>query len=154
MTVEYASTPRARAFKYTKPDFKPGHPTSVVSLARTNRMWARIQVHSKGGEIGLHAHKHLDGFWMVVRGRARFYTDGDVLIADAGPLEGVLLPRGYKYRFEKVGDEDLEILQVESFDVDIPGENSPSDLIVDESYKKPTPSARFDARLPASASQG
>jgi mannose-6-phosphate isomerase-like protein (cupin superfamily) len=147
-----AETPTARAFKYVKPEFQDGHPTSVVSLARTNRMWARIQVHSKGGEIGMHAHKHLDGFWMVIRGRARFYTDGadgeDKLIAEAGPLEGVLLPRGYRYRFEKIGPEDLEILQVESFDVDIPGEDSPRDLIVDSNYKKPVPTARFDARLP------
>jgi mannose-6-phosphate isomerase-like protein (cupin superfamily) len=153
-TIKYdtTTTPTARAFKYTKPEFKSGHPTSVISLARTTRMWARMQVHSKGGEIGLHAHKHLDGFWMVIKGRARFYTDGDVVIADAGPMEGVLLPRGYKYRFEKIGDEDLEILQVESFDIDIPGDDSPADLIVDENYnyKKPIPTARFDARLPAS----
>ena len=155
MTTESTQTPEigdravARAFKYVKPEFKPGHPTSVVSLARTNRMWARVQVHSKGGEIGLHAHKHLDGFWMVVKGRARFYTEGDVVIAEAGPLEGVLLPRGYKYWFEKISDEDLEILQVESFDIDIPGEASPQDLIVDADYTKPIPPARFDARLPA-----
>jgi mannose-6-phosphate isomerase-like protein (cupin superfamily) len=143
-----AETSPARAFKYVKPEFQDGHPTSVVSLARTNRMWARIQVHSKGGEIGLHAHKHLDGFWMVISGRARFYTEGDVVIAEAGPMEGVLLPRGYKYRFEKIGPDDLEILQVESFDIDIPGDDSPQDLIVDATYHKPTPTARFDARLP------
>jgi mannose-6-phosphate isomerase-like protein (cupin superfamily) len=141
-----AETPTARAFSYVKPDFRPGHPTSVVSLARTNRMWARIQVHSKGGEIGMHAHEHLDGFWMVIKGRARFYTEGDVVIAEAGPLEGVTLPRGYKYRFEKIGDEDLEILQVEAFDIDIPGDDSPRDLIVDANYKPATPTARFDAR--------
>jgi len=145
-----ADTPTARAFKYTKPEFQPGHPTSVVSLARTDRMWARMQVHSKGGEIGLHAHKHLDGFWMVIRGRARFYTEGDLVIAEAGPLEGVFLPRGYKYRFEKIGADDLEILQVEVFDVDIPGDDSPRDLIVDANYKSPTPTARFDGRVPVS----
>ena len=139
--------PTARAFKYVKPEFKRGHPTSMVSLARTNRMWARIQVHSKGGEIGLHAHKHLDGFWMVIKGRARFYTEGDVVIAEAGPLEGVLLPRGYWYRFEKIGDEDLEILQVESFDIDVPGEDSPQNLMVNADYKKPTSTTRFDARI-------
>src|SRR5438132_1419936 len=46
----------------------------MVSLARTDIMWARIQVHKKGGQIGMHAHKHLDGFWMIVSGRARFWT--------------------------------------------------------------------------------
>src|SRR5215475_6771570 len=99
MTVEAHATPEASAFRYVKPEFKTGHPTSVISLARTDRMWARVQVHSKGGEIGLHAHKHLDGFWMVLKGHARFYGDGDVIIADAGPNEGVFLPRGYRYRF-------------------------------------------------------
>ena len=73
----------------------------------------------------MQTHKHLDGFWMVLKGRARFNTEGDVVIAETGPLEGVLLPRGYKYWLEKVGEEDLEMLQVESFDIDIPGEASP-----------------------------
>ncbi|MBV8458882.1 MAG: hypothetical protein JO122_19980, partial [Acetobacteraceae bacterium] len=113
------AAPTARAFKYSKPEGKPGHPTSVVSLARTDIMWARIQVHSKGGEIGMHAHEHLDGFWMVVSGRARFYTRDengeDQVIGEAGPLEGFLLPRGFKYKFEKIGPGDLEILQVEAF---------------------------------------
>ena len=121
----------AHAFKYVKPEFPAGKTLTITNLARTDQMLARVQVHSRGGEIQLHAHKHVDGFWMVLKGRARFYTQGDVLIADAGPMEGVLLPRGYKYWFEKAGDEDLEMLQVEAFDMPIGGEDTPKDVVYD-----------------------
>jgi mannose-6-phosphate isomerase-like protein (cupin superfamily) len=48
----------------------------------------------------------------VLAGRARFYTEGDALVADLGRHEGVLIPRGFKYWFEQTGDESLQILQV------------------------------------------
>jgi mannose-6-phosphate isomerase-like protein (cupin superfamily) len=138
----------AHRFKYEKPEFPEGKTMSIVNMARTDHMLARVQVHKRGGEIQLHAHRHVDGFWMVLKGRCKFYTEGDVLIADAGPGEGVLLPRGYQYWFEKEGDEDLEILQVEAFDVAIPGEDTPKDLVDNNYASTPKPIARMDGRLP------
>jgi hypothetical protein len=41
------------------------------------------------------------------------------VFAELGPNEGVLIPRGVKYWFERTGDEPLEILQVECSDVQI-----------------------------------
>jgi hypothetical protein len=84
-------------------------------------MVSLVQVFKKGGgERTLHSHKHFDGFWMVLRGRADFYGEGDVLIASLGPLEGVLVPRELPYWFENGADEDLELLQVEAFDIALP----------------------------------
>jgi mannose-6-phosphate isomerase-like protein (cupin superfamily) len=73
---------------------------------------ADVQVLRGGGETHLHAHPHLDGFWFILKGRARFHGEND-LIGDVGPNEGVLLPRGTKYWFEAVGPEPLQVLQIE-----------------------------------------
>jgi mannose-6-phosphate isomerase-like protein (cupin superfamily) len=59
----------------------------------------------------------MDGVWLVIEGRVRFYTVADKLVAELGKHEGILIPRGYKYWFESVGKEPLHILQFES----IPG---------------------------------
>ena len=50
--------------------------------------------------------------WLVLRGRARFYGPGDVVLGEFGEREGILMPGGARYWFEKAGDGDLEILQI------------------------------------------
>jgi mannose-6-phosphate isomerase-like protein (cupin superfamily) len=89
----------------------------LTRLIRTDIMIGQVQLMRHGGEERLHSHAHLDGLWMVLNGRCRFYGEGDALLADLGKHEGVLIPRGFKYWFESVGDEELELLQVEAFDV-------------------------------------
>lgn len=118
--------PTARVFKYRRPELPEGPMVGkhVTRLARTDRMMANLQVLKSGGETNLHAHRHLDGFWMVMAGRARFYGENDVLVADLGPMEGVLIPRNFRYWFEASGDEPLEILQVESFDMALPDDKA------------------------------
>jgi mannose-6-phosphate isomerase-like protein (cupin superfamily) len=103
------------SFKYVRQSIDEGK--RITILARTPFLIGAMQVVTKGGETNLHAHKHLDGFWMVLSGRARFYSDTDVVFAELAAYEGVLIPRGVKYWFEAVGDEQLEILQVEGSDV-------------------------------------
>ena len=104
----------ATTFKYERPELD--RPKKNVWMCRTDILLATVQVMTKGGETHLHHHKHLDGFWMVLTGHARFYGDGDVLMADIGPNEGVLIPRGTNYWFEAVGSEPLELLSVEAAD--------------------------------------
>ena len=123
------SEPRAQPFRYETPQM----PTDgrhvgkyVVRLARTDRMLANVQVLKHGGENNLHSHPHLDGLWMVLKGRVRFYGEGDVVIAELGEREGVLIPRHYKYWFEAVGDEVLELLQVEAADFPMPMDRPPA----------------------------
>jgi mannose-6-phosphate isomerase-like protein (cupin superfamily) len=91
----------------------------VVRLARTDRMIGIGQILVKGGENNLHSHDHLDGFWFVLSGRVKFYGKDDVLVGEFGPREGVLIPRTVPYWFESVGEEELELLQVEAFDIPI-----------------------------------
>ena len=52
----------------------------------------------------------------MIKGKARFYGEGDIIIGELAPLEGINIPPGFPYWFESVGDETLEILQVESID--------------------------------------
>ena len=102
------SEPQASVFKYVRPEMRTRK--TFVKLARTDRMMAYVQVLSSGGENNLHSHGHLDGFWMVLKGRARFYGEGDKLLADLGPHEGILLPRNFRYWFESASPEPLELL--------------------------------------------
>lgn len=114
-------------FKYERPATLEKSKT-IVWLCRTDRMVCDVQVLRDGGETNLHSHTHLDGFWFVLSGRARFYGEGDTVIGDLGPKEGILLPRGSKYWFESASDEPLELLQVEAADKPF---TSQQDLITD-----------------------
>ena len=107
-----------KLFKFTPSDAVGGK--KVQWLARTDRLFAAVQVLKSGGENNLHSHAHLDGFWFVLKGRARFYSDLTTVAAELSEHEGMLVPRGVKYWFESVGDEPLHLLQVEASDVAMP----------------------------------
>jgi len=103
---------------YKSPPLKG--PRAGIRLAQTETMWVNLQVFKPGiGERELHAHTGMDGLWLVMRGKARFYDDKEQFI-EAGPLEAVFVPRDAPYWFENAGDEPLELLQVESIDKRIP----------------------------------
>lgn len=138
-------TSEPQVFSYKKPDpAVPDTMSTVIKahgdrlltrLIRTDIMIGQVQVMRHGGESRLHSHAHLDGLWMVLGGRVRFYGEGDRLLADLGKHEGILVPRGVKYWFESVGDEDLELLQVEAFDVPLKDD---SELFKDIRFADPT----------------
>lgn len=100
-----------QTFSYRKPA-ENGHVKQISSLFRGDLIRLSVQVVKEGGENNLHYHTGGDNSWMVLRGRARFYGVGDKLLGEFGPNEGILLPGGSRYWFEKVGNEDLEILQI------------------------------------------
>ena len=90
---------------------------ALVPLVKTQTLLSMVQVfRGGGGEQELHMHTAMDGFWFVLSGRARFYGEGDTLVADLGPHEGILVPAGAKYWFEAGDCDQLELLQVESID--------------------------------------
>ena len=102
--------------------FSYAKPTGVnagkgfVNLGRKDIVRGAVQVVKKhGGENNLHYHSTSASFWMVLKGRVRFYGPEDVVIGEFGPNEGTITPRYSRYWFENVGDEDLEILQVSAF---------------------------------------
>jgi mannose-6-phosphate isomerase-like protein (cupin superfamily) len=99
-------------FKYVRP--AQINAKKILWLAKTDRLFSTMQVlQGGGGETNLHSHPNLDGFWFVISGKARFYSDETTVAGELGPMEGILIPRGCKYWFEAVGTETLELLQVE-----------------------------------------
>lgn len=117
MSEDFTST-TPMVFKYAKPQIdKARH---LYKLPCTDRMIPHIQVVRKGGENNLHSHVHLDGFYFVLKGRVRFNGPNDTVIGELGPMEGVVVPRNSQYWFESIGTEDLELLQVEASDIQMP----------------------------------
>jgi mannose-6-phosphate isomerase-like protein (cupin superfamily) len=49
---------------------------------------------------------------MVLKGAAKFYGPGDVVIGDLKEMDGIVLPGGARYWFETTGDVPLEILHI------------------------------------------
>lgn len=106
-----AAEARLKPFRYAPPAAAKAV-KEIVPLARSELLRLQVQVVQEGGENNLHYHLNSDTGWMVLRGRARFYGAGDRLIGEFGPNEGVLIPGGARYWFEKVGAEPLELLQM------------------------------------------
>lgn len=107
-------------FSYKKPDALSGD-KMIVELAKSRLIRGRVQVVRTGGENNLHSHDGMDGFWLVLNGRVRFYGPGDVVIGEFGQHEGILLPAGEQYWFESADESvDLELLQMAAFDPRVP----------------------------------
>jgi rubredoxin/mannose-6-phosphate isomerase-like protein (cupin superfamily) len=120
MTVSESDRPltesQIKTFRYEKPATLDGD-KMIVDLAGSDIIRGRVQVVRKGGENNLHSHEGMDGFWMVLSGRVRFYGPGDAVIGEFGPHEGILIPRGESYWFESADEsQDLELLQMAGFE--------------------------------------
>jgi len=105
-----------KTFRYEKPATIDGD-KMIVDLAGSDIIRGRVQVVRKGGENNLHSHEGMDGFWLVLSGRVRFYGPGDEVIGEFGRHEGILIPRGEAYWFESADEsQDLELLQMAGFE--------------------------------------
>ena len=115
MTAE-TEVVQMRPFKYVRPELLD-QPKVTVNLATSELLRVGVQVvQPKGGETNMHAHPALDSTWLVLSGKARFYGYGDALIAEAGKLEGVFIPKGIPYWFEATGEDPLEIMHITALD--------------------------------------
>lgn len=102
---------QVQIFRY-KPAPTNGKPKVVQPLAKGNINALLVQHVNEGGENNLHYHLNSETIWMVLRGKVRFYGPENVVIAELGPEEGLLMPTGARYWFEKVGQQELELLQM------------------------------------------
>jgi mannose-6-phosphate isomerase-like protein (cupin superfamily) len=104
---------RIETFSYKKPGPNPKREKKDwVDLCASTLSKTLVQIVKDGGENNLHYHRNSDTVWFVLSGRVRYYGPGDVLIGEFGKHEGIVIPGGSRYWFEKAGDEDLEILQI------------------------------------------
>ena len=113
-----APAPRQRKvqmFRYERPEVTT--PKGIMKLAQTDLVKGAIQIVRRGGDNNLHSHAGADTFWMVLKGRARFYSSDEDVISEFGPYEGIVTPRGTPYWFESADEnEDLELLQVAAYE--------------------------------------
>ncbi len=114
-SAEIATEP-IQIFKYQKPSAAEKGSKEIVLLCKNNHLRGAIHVIRKGSEEHLHSHNSIDGFWMVLRGKARFHGEENIVFGDFDPMEEILVPRGIRYWFESMGEQDLELLQVLSID--------------------------------------
>lgn len=112
LRLQLAAEEIVTPFSYHKPEEGMGKRASV-SLCKTDLFRAVVVVMKQGtGETNLHYHTGADSFWMVIKGRVRFYGPDDMLIGEFGPNEGTSTPRYSRYWFENIGEEDLEMLHI------------------------------------------
>lgn len=134
---------RVQSFRYTKPESLGDANKGLVRLCNTDILKGVVQVIHDGGENTLHYHEGMDSFWMVLKGRAKFYGPGDKLIGEYGPGEGLVTPSGARYWFAKSSEaEDLELLQVAGYDIGTGAQRIP----VDPSQPKSNRNQWFDGQ--------
>ena len=114
-----AAEAKVQSYKYVRPQIPGDANKGLVRLAGTGMTKGIVQIIQEGGENTLHYHDGMDSFWMVLKGRVRFYGPGDKLLGEYGPMEGLITPAGARYWFEKASDDDLELLQVASYEQDV-----------------------------------
>ncbi|MEM7194313.1 MAG: cupin domain-containing protein [Pseudomonadota bacterium] len=104
-----------QTFRYRKPGQEEKGSKEFVLLGRTDDIRGAVHVLRDGGGESLHSHSNIDGFWFVLSGQARFHGKNGV-VGEFSPGEGIVTPRNTSYWFECTSEEDLELLQVLSFD--------------------------------------
>ena len=121
-------TTQLQTFKYPGPDGDGGRNrpdgTTSFPMYNSDAVISTVQIFPKGTGNDLHTHPAQDGYWLVLGGRAKFLGEDDVVLADLGKYEGVLVPHGTRYHFICDGDESLEILRVS---MNLPGHRGAGD---------------------------
>lgn len=108
-----APTQDAMYFNLKTPLLSEGLLTKWVAAA--GKMDVAMKSYATGGENTLHAHTKQDHLFVVLQGRARF-CDQDGVETELGRHDGILMAKGWFYKFESCGDEPLVMLRVASGD--------------------------------------
>jgi len=109
-TAEEAAQP-FRTFDLHVPLLESGKVTTT--LAKTDILGCQVQVAELGGENVLHSHPNEDQVFVVLQGEAAWYTDAEAtqVACTVGPFQGVLVPRGTAYWYQKTSEENLVVLR-------------------------------------------
>ena len=98
----------AQTFELKTPYLKTGRSHNI--LAQTDLVNVAIKYYYEGGENSLHAHPSEDHAFIVLDGEATFYDSaGNTTVLNKG--KGILLPKGWIYRFHNSGGNPLVLLR-------------------------------------------
>ena len=145
MAETAAAADRVRApqrFRYERPR-EQASDKAIVSLCQTDIIRGAVQVVREGGDNNLHSHTGMDGFWMVLKGRVRWWGPDAEVLGEFGVHEGIVMPRNAQYWFESIGENPLELLQVVAFDRSVKNRR----IDVDARKFDIEATERFDGRL-------
>lgn len=88
------------------------HSKVIRSLCGSELLEADVQLVDEGGANKLHHHTGQDGLFLVLDGAVRFHGAGDEVIAELEARDGILIPHGFDYWFERAGEGAAEVLHV------------------------------------------
>ncbi|HEV8726209.1 MAG TPA: cupin domain-containing protein [Candidatus Binatia bacterium] len=98
----------AQTFELKTPYLKTGRSHNI--LAQTDLINVAIKYYYEGGENSLHTHPTEDHAFIVLDGEATFYDRaGNTTVLNKG--KGILLPKGWFYRFHNSGGKPLVLLR-------------------------------------------
>lgn len=83
----------------------------TTTLAQTDILTATVFVAEAGGETVVHSHAGMDQVFIVLAGEATFYSTEHEVVKVLKPFEGILVPRGTVYWYEKTSVENLVLLR-------------------------------------------
>ena len=109
--VDQARAGVASAFKVRAQLLDQGRSETV--LAASNQLTLRLKVYASGGENTLHTHVNEDHLFVLLQGSADFF-DEEGLMASLSAHQGVVLPKGTRYRFIATSSQPLVMLRVGS----------------------------------------
>jgi mannose-6-phosphate isomerase-like protein (cupin superfamily) len=101
-----------KSFKFVRPDVLPNEKKSNFRLASAEHEKVVVLIVNEGGDNNLHYHLGMDSVYFVMKGRVRFYSADGSVFGEYGPDEGIIMPAGARYRFEKIGTEEVQIFSV------------------------------------------
>jgi mannose-6-phosphate isomerase-like protein (cupin superfamily) len=107
-----AGEERMRAFQYERPE--SDDVKTIAWLLKDPQVTVAVQIVKNGGENNLHYHTNASQVYFVLAGGVRFNGVADSVISELGPQQGIFIPAGARYWFEKTGSEDLQMLQIVS----------------------------------------
>jgi mannose-6-phosphate isomerase-like protein (cupin superfamily) len=99
-----------RAFSYERP--ATDNVKTIAWLLKDPQFTVAVQIVKDGGENNLHYHTNASQVYFVIAGQVRFNGVDDSVISELGPQQGIFIPAGARYWFEKTGSEDLQMLQI------------------------------------------
>jgi mannose-6-phosphate isomerase-like protein (cupin superfamily) len=88
--------------------------TTTEPLAAGEHLWLHSKVYSRGGENAFHSHQEEEHAFFVLQGGATF-SFPDAESERVGPYEGILIPKGVRYRFETEGGDNTIMIRVGAF---------------------------------------
>ena len=81
-------------------------------MCKTGTLNSKVLVLEPGVHNDLHAHSDEDAHYFVLSGRVTFYGEGNKVVADLLPNDGVFVPHDRPYWFASCGELPLELLRV------------------------------------------